>query len=86
MEIGASLFDKKGAEVVPSIMSKAAAKGVKIILPTDFVIGDKFAADAQSKVCTEQEGIPEGWMGLDVCFSSPSLSCLLDYLARQLGL
>jgi len=42
----------------------AAKKGVKLILPDDVVIADKFAADANSKVCSVKE-IPDGWMGLD---------------------
>jgi phosphoglycerate kinase len=45
-DIGASLFDEDGAELVPSILAKAQEKGVKIHIPTDFVCADKFAADA----------------------------------------
>jgi phosphoglycerate kinase len=66
MKIGSSLFDEKGANLVPTLMAKAKAKGVKMHLPTDFVAADKFAADAQDKYCTQEEGIPDGWMGLDV--------------------
>jgi len=47
-------------------MAKAKEKGVTIHLPTDFIIADKFAADAQSRGCTDQEGIPDDWMGLDI--------------------
>ncbi|MDP9401451.1 MAG: phosphoglycerate kinase [Actinomycetota bacterium] len=37
----------------------------KLVLPTDLVLGDRFAADAQRR---ELDGVdvPEGWMGLDV--------------------
>lgn len=66
MEIGKSLFDPKGAEVIEKIMQKAKEKNVKIHLPTDFVAGDKFAADAATKLCSDKDGIPEGWMGLDI--------------------
>ena len=65
MNIGTSLFDEKGAKLVSRLMDKAKTKGVKIHLPIDFVAGDKFAADANEKYCTEEEGIPDGWMGLD---------------------
>lgn len=65
MAIGASLFDPKGAEIVPRILEKAKARGVPIHLPVDFVSADRFAADAQTRVVSAQEGIPEGWMGLD---------------------
>jgi phosphoglycerate kinase len=32
----------------------------------DYVVGDKFAKDAQADKATDESGIPEGWMGLDV--------------------
>merc|ERR1719486_236046 len=48
-EIGASLYDDEGAEVVPDIMKKAEEKGVKIHLPTDYVCADNFAEDANTK-------------------------------------
>jgi phosphoglycerate kinase len=64
-EIGASLFDPKGAEIVPKIMEKAKAKNKPIHLPTDFVAADKFDKDANTQVVTAQQGIPAGWQGLD---------------------
>ena len=38
---------------------------MKIYLPVDFVCGDKFSADANTRVVTDKQGIPAGWMGLD---------------------
>jgi phosphoglycerate kinase len=64
--IGASLYDEEGAKTVPDIMKKAAEKGVKIHLPTDYVCADKFAEDAKTCVRTGKEGIDDGWLGLDV--------------------
>ncbi len=66
MEIGASLFDAEGAKLVPELIEKAKAKGVKITLPVDYVCGDKFAADAAVCAATDESGVPAGWMGLDV--------------------
>ena len=66
MEIGASLFDAAGAEIVKRLVDKAKAKGVRLTLPTDFIAADKFAADANTQLCTAKGGIPAGWMGLDV--------------------
>ncbi len=40
------MFDKEGAKLVEGIFKKAAAKGVTIHLPVDFVTGDKVAKDA----------------------------------------
>lgn len=64
--IGGSLYDEEGAETVPDIMKKAAEKGVKIHLPTDYVCADKFAEDAKTTIRTQKEGIDDGWMGLDI--------------------
>jgi phosphoglycerate kinase len=65
MEIGKSIFDPEGAKIVPDLVAKAAAKGVKLHLPSDFVAADRFAADAQTKPATVLTGIPAGWEGLD---------------------
>ena len=44
-------------------VARAAEKNVEIILPTDFVCGNKFSADAEVQHCTGK--VPAGWMGLD---------------------
>lgn len=66
MEIGNSLYDAAGAEIIPELMEKAKAKGVKIHLPVDFVTADGFSPDANTGAATVEEGIPAGWEGLDV--------------------
>lgn len=62
--IGASKLEQDKLEIAKSLLEKAKEKKVNIILPVDNVVGDKFAADAQSQVVGEE--IPEGWMGLDI--------------------
>ncbi|CCE66068.1 hypothetical protein TPHA_0O00990 [Tetrapisispora phaffii CBS 4417] len=64
-QIGDSIFDEAGAEIVPKLMEKAKAKGVKVVLPIDFVIADDFSATANTKIVSDKEGIPAGWQGLD---------------------
>lgn len=66
VKIGSSLFDEPGSRQVEKIMRIAKEKGVKIHLPNDHVIADKFAADARTGVASDEDGIPDGWMGLDV--------------------
>ena len=66
MEIGESLFDPEGAKIVGDLMEQAKAKGVKIHLAVDFVCGDKFDANAKSQIVDDKNGIPTGWIGLDV--------------------
>lgn len=73
IEIGSSLFDEEGAKLVPDLMAKAKAAGKEIILPVDYIAADKFAADAATKAVTDAEGIPAGWMGLDVGAESTKL-------------
>merc|ERR1719209_780498 len=65
MKIGTSLYDEDGAKIIPKLIEKAKAKNVKLHFPVDFVTGDKFGADAAVGAATVEEGIPDGWMGLD---------------------
>ena len=65
MEIGTSLFDAEGAKLVPELVAKAQARGVKLILPVDYVCADKFDPNAATQAATDATGIPAGWMGLD---------------------
>jgi phosphoglycerate kinase len=46
-------------------MQKASEKGVKIYLPYDSVVANKFDNDA-SKQILNSSAIPDGWMGLDI--------------------
>lgn len=64
--IGKSLYDEEGAKIVKDIMKKASEKGVKIHLPKDFVIADKFEETAQTATVDDKQGVKEGWMGLDI--------------------
>ncbi|VDM55773.1 unnamed protein product [Angiostrongylus costaricensis] len=66
VEIGKSLFDQEGAKIVKELLAKAKEKNVKIHLPVDVVVGDKFAEGASSKVVTLAEGVPAGlWKELN---------------------
>ncbi|PGH15547.1 phosphoglycerate kinase [Helicocarpus griseus UAMH5409] len=65
VQIGSSLFDQPGSEIVPKIMEKAKKNNVHIVFPVDHVCADKFAADANVQYKTDEEGIPDGWWGLD---------------------
>ncbi|RWR81945.1 phosphoglycerate kinase, cytosolic [Cinnamomum micranthum f. kanehirae] len=63
--VGSSLVEEDKLDLACSLIEKAKAKGVSLLLPTDVVIADKFAADADSKVVPASQ-IPDGWMGLDI--------------------
>ena len=64
-KIGDSLLEEDWKGYALEMIEKANAKGVKLLLPVDTVIADKFAADADSKVVAAGE-IPDGWQGLDI--------------------
>lgn len=65
MEIGKSLFDQKGAELAPGLLEKAKKKGCNIVLPCDWACGKDFVNEQDIKMVTQEEGIPEGWEGMD---------------------
>jgi phosphoglycerate kinase len=64
-EIGSSLCEDDRLELCIELLKKAEAKGVKLMLPIDSVVADKFAADANHKIC-DNKHIEQGWMGLDI--------------------
>ena len=59
------MFDEEGAKIVHDLIKKAEKNGVKLHFPVDFITADRFAEDAAAGQATLQEGIPDGWMGLD---------------------
>lgn len=64
-KIGNSLCEEDRLETAKEILKKAEAKGVCIHLPSDSIIADKFAADADTSA-SPSNNIPDGWMGLDI--------------------
>lgn len=63
--IGNSLCEDDRLDTAVELLKKAEAKGVCIHLPSDSVIADKFAADANTSSAPSNH-IPDGWMGLDI--------------------
>ncbi|MFL5773015.1 MAG: phosphoglycerate kinase, partial [Flavisolibacter sp.] len=68
--IGKSLVEEDRLQTAKDLLKKADAKGVAIHLPSDSIIADKFAEDANISSALSTT-IPEGWMGLDI----GSLAC-----------
>ena len=64
-EVGNSLVENDLIEEATHILNEAKRLNVKLYLPVDIVIADKFEENAMVKYVTFQE-IPEGWMGLDI--------------------
>ena len=61
---GKSLVEEDKINLAKDILVKAEAAKVKLLLPVDNIIADKFDAAAQTKVVGEK--IDDGWMALDI--------------------
>lgn len=64
-KIGNSLCEDDRLDTAKELMKKAEAKGVRIHLPSDSIIADKFDANANDSTAPSNN-IPDGWMGLDI--------------------
>ncbi|MDH3652033.1 MAG: phosphoglycerate kinase, partial [Saprospiraceae bacterium] len=63
--IGNSLVEEDKLDLAKDLLAKAEELGVTLLLPSDSVIADEFAATARTKT-TASNQIEEGWMGLDI--------------------
>ena len=63
-EIGTSLVEEDRIEYAKEMIEKAAAKGVKFLLPVDHRVATEFK-DVEATI-TEDQNIPAGNMGLDI--------------------
>ncbi len=65
LSVGKSLVEEDKLELAKALEIKAKEKGVDLLLPTDVVVADNFAPDANAQTVSV-EAIPDGWMGLDI--------------------
>lgn len=75
--VGASLVEDEKLPLAKELLAKAAEKGVKVFLPAEVVVADKFAADAAHKTVST-DAVPEGWMILDNKFAPECEKALED--------
>jgi len=78
LPVGQSLVEEDKLELARELEATAKAKGVDLLLPTDVVVADRFAADAASQT-VPVTAIPDGWMGLDI--GAESVSAFQNALA-----
>lgn len=62
--VGLSICEDDKLDLALSIIEKAKAKGVNLVLGTDCIAADSFSNDANTQV-VPVGAIPEGWEGLD---------------------
>ena len=65
LNVGKSLVEEDKLELAKTLEAKAKERGVDLLLPTDVVVADNFAADANAQTVSI-DAIPDGWMGLDI--------------------
>jgi phosphoglycerate kinase len=63
---GKSLIEADKIDVAKAALDKAREKGVKLLLPVDHVLADKFAADATVSIFGGEGAFPEDLMALDI--------------------
>jgi phosphoglycerate kinase len=63
---GKSLIEADKIDVATAALAKAKAKGVKLLLPIDHVLADKFAANAKTEVFAGDSPFPADLMALDI--------------------
>lgn len=63
-KIGSSKLEADRIPLAKELLAKAIAKKVRIVLPVDHLVADRFAADARKMGAGDD--IPDGWMGLDL--------------------
>ena len=64
LEVGDSPWEQDKVELAKDIMKRAEEKGLRLLLPIDNVIGDKFDANCNTKIA--KGNIPDSWMGMDI--------------------
>ncbi|HTK07622.1 MAG TPA: phosphoglycerate kinase [Ktedonobacteraceae bacterium] len=64
-EVGDSLVEESKVEEARHLITQAQQKGIRFVLPSDVVIADRFAADAEHKVVPANQ-VPQSWRILDI--------------------
>ncbi|MBQ0101913.1 MAG: phosphoglycerate kinase, partial [Firmicutes bacterium] len=80
-KIGISLCEEDKLELALELLAKAKAKGVKVLLPDDNHVGDKYDPDCHD-LFVDSEDIPDGYMGLDI---GPATIIRFGYAIKNAG-
>jgi phosphoglycerate kinase len=73
-QIGKSLCEDDRMPLTLELIEKAKAKGVKLLLPSDSVVADNFANDANTAICAN-DAIEPNYMGLDIGPDATKVFC-----------
>jgi len=64
-EIGDSLFEEGSVDTARDLIAKARQRNLELLLPSDVVVADRFAPDANTKVVDVNQVEP-GWRIMDI--------------------
>ena len=62
--VGASLCERDLVDTARDVLNRAGETGCNVILPSDVVVADRFAADAETRL-VPVDAVPAEWMILD---------------------
>jgi phosphoglycerate kinase len=79
VKTGKSLVEEDRIDMAKEALEKAKARGVKLLLPVDNILADKFAADADTQEWDCSKDFPEDWQGLDI--GPKSIKAIVDVVA-----
>ncbi len=65
-KIGNSICDNSLLPLAHTFLENAKKNHIPYYLPVDHIIAKTFENTAHSKISSTKEGIPEGWMGMDI--------------------
>lgn len=65
-DIGNSMHEDDLLDSAKQFLKEAKSKNVSILLPLDHVIADRFQEIAEVKIVLTEQGIPDGWQGMDI--------------------
>ncbi|MGP1411619.1 MAG: phosphoglycerate kinase [Peptoanaerobacter stomatis] len=72
--VGTSRVEEDKLDLAKDLLAKAEKAGIKLLLPIDHVVAKEFSNDAEAKN-TDDENIPDGFMGLDIGEKTVKMYC-----------
>jgi len=79
MEIGKSLLEQDKIDLAKKILDEVRAKNVKLMLPVDCIVSDKFDNAAAIKT-VNIDAIPSDWIGMDI--GPESIKLFVDEIVK----
>lgn len=64
-DVGESLVEDDYVEKAREIMEHASERGVRLLLPADVIVAERFAADSAARRASVK-GVPKGWRIMDI--------------------